>query len=178
MNNTLIALVFITTSAAVSAENLKSDNYKDGFSVLGGYSVAGGDLADLPYAETGSFALGLDYTFREGFIVGTVFTPDYFSNEVGAYGVAISEEIAAVDVYGGYEFDNGLRLTGGVSMGLYDGVANVGGITGAYSETMPGFNVGVGYNYKHLVADIRFASLAGDYVLSGTNTTLMVGYQF
>ena len=181
MNKFLIALSLLPLS--ISAEELSAPNYdKSGFTLQIGASKLGGDMGFYgigPNGETVGVSFGGSYTSEKGVILGGLYTPTVASDAASSSAIAVTLEIDSLSLFGGYQFDNNIRLTGGLTISEIEGyVASKYYGSASASERNSGFNIGLGYEFNNgLSLEGRFATL--DLVgISGSTMNIVGGYKF
>ncbi|MGD1448239.1 outer membrane beta-barrel protein [Vibrio harveyi] len=167
MNKNILVCVLSLVSASAVANEVESIN-KSGLGIRVGYSLVSGDISELE--DTGGMTFAMDYTFENGVIVGVNYVPTLAEEKHSTIGI----ESSMIGVYGGYQFDSGLKLTGGLAQTRTD--AYVFEYSGSQDDMHPMF--GVGYQMtSSLSVDAQFTFLDVADV-EGINTTLLVGYKF
>ncbi|MGL4827228.1 MAG: hypothetical protein ACRC24_07140 [Vibrionaceae bacterium] len=186
-----IALGMSTSVLASEEEIIQKD--KSGHAFYVGVSRLQGDLADAVSAGAGSdiskdavYSFGYDYTTSSGIIWGGYYTPKLLSESsnnsdaLASYGDSLKAQV--LGFYSGYQFDNNIRLTAGVSFNnfkyegyRYDAVGN-------YEESERKTNIGITLGLDYLVVEkflIGARLNTHEYRhLEATTIGFNVGYKF
>ncbi|MGL4734221.1 MAG: outer membrane beta-barrel protein [Enterovibrio sp.] len=167
-----IALGMSTSVLASGEEIIQRD--KSGHTFHVGVSKLQGDAADAVSILFGSddavFSLGYDYTTKVGVIFGGYYMPSLLSKYSSLLILGIDAQ--ALGFYSGYQFDNNLRLTGGLSFTNYD----VGGFV-SYSDTSLGVTVGLDYLVAEKFLIGARASTHDIDGFDGTTVGINLGYK-
>jgi len=146
---------------------------KSGLMLTYGNTELDGDLPSYGASES-SFSLGTNYTTEDGGIFGIEFVPDSFS--LHGYENWADRSIGSdlVSIFVGFEFDVGLRLTGGLTVTN----STLDYFFHSVEESHVGFNGGVGFIIANFLAiEYRIATTEVSGV-SGSVSSLNFGVKF
>jgi len=182
MKQTIIALAIIATSSTAMADIDLPKQSKSDFGVHIGVATLMGDLgntADYFNDDSNGISFGLDFTTQEGIIVGITHTPELVSSTAYIFGIQEGKtevDLTSTSLYAGYQFDSGLRLTGGFTHSKAEAELTYLGYSD--SESSMGLNAGLGYRAKYgIYADVRLATME-ILQLNGVSATAAIGYKF
>ncbi|MGL5336665.1 MAG: outer membrane beta-barrel protein [Enterovibrio sp.] len=156
--------LILSGQALANKYDMQDTKSKAGHTFHVGVSKLTGDLSDaiadskvlFDKHDDAIFSLGYDYTTKAGVIFGGYYMPELLSvvaslpvtaPVVGNAPVEIKSQV--LGFYSGYQFDNNLRLTGGLSFTYTEGDRHFTEYTTSDSETNLGFMLGLDY----LIAD-------------------------
>lgn len=180
MKKIIIALSFLPFSL-FAGDFASSTVNKTGFTAQGGVSILGGNMDGYgigPNGDTTGISFGGAYTFNNGVIAGGLYTPEVAEDSARLGGTSASLTIQSLSLFGGYHFDNNIRVTGGLTVSEIEGTISNHFYNQSVSENNTGINLGVGYEFNNAWSiETRYASmkLAG---ISGNTVNLLLGYKF
>ncbi|GHW31970.1 hypothetical protein VCSRO161_3638 [Vibrio cholerae] len=169
-----LSIALALSTSAFASEMTHAD--KSGHTIHIGISKLSGDLSDI--SDDSVFSLGYDYTTKTGAIIGGYYMPELLSVSASYMGVGVALESSVLGIYSGYQFDNNIRLTAGLSF-TYSEAAIATAYESAYDdETNVGIMVGVDYlfNEKFLLGTRLSTHDVGG--VDGTTIGLNAGYKF
>lgn len=180
MNKFLIVLSSL--SFFVSAEELVFPKVDiSGFTLQGGLSNLGGDLGNYGIGSNGKtigFSLGGSYTFQTGFIVGALYTPQLAIDSFAMSGISSSVTMNSLNFFAGYQLDNKIRLTGGITRSEMEVAVSSNDINGVKKTSSSDINLGIGYEFNSGWSfETRFSSL--EFIgIKGNAFNFLAGYKF
>ncbi|MGL5334606.1 MAG: outer membrane beta-barrel protein [Enterovibrio sp.] len=145
---------------------------KRGHTVHVGLSVQQGELSDISGDTV--FSFGYDYTTSSGLIFGGFYMPELLSESYAYKWYPLSLTSSVFGTYAGYQFDNNLRLTGGLSFTYTELDFN----RETTAETNVGFTIGLDYlvTEKFLIGSRLNTHDVDSF--TGTTIGINVGYKF
>ncbi len=182
----LALLLLLSTSVFANDDSTMCCYYsKEGSTVYVGVSAVTGNLSDISMNTV--LNLGYDYTFSQGAILGIYYTPKLISHSAhltdtsatGAATIAMNSRV--LGIYAGYEFDNYVRLTGGLTFTNTEISAMMintsSTLSGSHNETNVGINAGIGYLYHNFLIESRLSThdVGG---VKGSTFNFNAGYKF
>ncbi|MGL5336296.1 MAG: outer membrane beta-barrel protein [Enterovibrio sp.] len=176
-----LSIILALSTSAFAAERVNLAD-KSGHTLSIGFSKLTGDLADI--SDDYAFSFGYDYTTSNGVIFGGFYTPELLSVAGTIIGLPESRlelDASVLGLYSGYQFDNNVRLTAGLSFTRAEENITLGNVLGNISstadETKTGFMLGIDYLWQHILIGSRVTThdVAG---LDGTTISINAGYKF
>lgn len=169
-----ITLALLTSTSAFASEMTHAD--KSGHTIHLGISKLSGDISDI--SDDSALSFGYDYTTKTGVIIGGYYMPELLSASASYMGVGAAIESSVLGIYSGYQFDNNIRLTAGLSFTYTEAAIATHFGSASDDETKIGIMVGIDYLFKEnflLGTRLSTHDVGG---IDGTTIGINVGYKF
>ncbi|NLS14146.1 porin family protein [Vibrio sp. SM6] len=175
MKKTLALSVLLALStSAIASESTTQD--KSGHTLSIGMSKVSGDISNI--SDDTVFSVSYDYTTNQGVIIGGYFMPELVSSSMSYMDVNLSLDTSVLGMYLGYQFDNNIRLTSGLSFTTVEAKLSDNYASVSDEETNTGFMFGIDYLFSEKVLiGTRFVThdVAG---VEGSSMGISAGYKF
>ncbi len=176
MKKTLALSIALALSTSVFASDNITQSDKSGHVVSIGFSKISGDMSDI--SDDIAFSFGYDYTTKAGVIIGGYYMPELFSKSASYMGIRAELESTVLGIYSGYQFDNNIRLTAGLSFTSSEAKLATSYASVSDDETNTGLMVGIDYLFtENFLIGSRLATHdVGGF--DGTTIGINAGYKF
>ncbi len=169
-----LSIALALSTSAFASETTQTD--KSGHTIHVGISKLSGDISDI--SDDSAFSFGYDYTTKKGVIIGGYYMPELLSASASYMGVGAALDSSVLGIYSGYQFDNNVRLTAGLSFTYTEAAIATNVLSASDDETNAGIMVGVDYLFKeNFLIGTRLSThdVGG---LDGTTIGINAGYKF
>ncbi|MGL5290403.1 MAG: outer membrane beta-barrel protein [Vibrionaceae bacterium] len=189
MKKVLALALPLVISAPLFANEGVMPKDKSGHTAHVSISILKGDLSDKwatqdqvtrdEYSDV-RFSVGYDYTTKDGVIIGGYYMPMLISKSAtNRFDTQSSMTADVLGFYSGYQFDNNIRVTGGLSFTHAEGyvIAEENNVI-LGSQTNMGFMIGLDYLVEENFLIGSRLSSHDIYDLQGTAIGFHIGYKF
>jgi hypothetical protein len=170
-----LSITLALSTSAFASENI-SQSDKSGHTISIGFSKLSGDISEI--SDDTALSFGYDYTTKKGVIIGGYYMPELLSASASYMGIGATLESSVLGIYSGYQFDNNIRLTAGLSFTYTEAAIATGFSSASDNETSAGLMVGVDYLFKE---NFLIGSRLSTHDISGVDGTTIginAGYKF
>ena len=169
-----LSIALALSTSAFASETTQTD--KSGHTIYVGISKLSGDISDI--SDDSAFSFGYDYTTKKGVIIGGYYMPELLSASASYMGAGAALDSSVLGLYSGYQFDNNVRLTAGLSFTYTEAAIATNVLSASDDEIKTGIMVGVDYLFKeNFLIGTRLSThdIGG---LDGTTIGINAGYKF
>lgn len=170
-----IGLALALSTSAFASENINQSD-KTGHTISIGLSKLSGDISDI--SDDSVFSFGYDYTTKTGVIIGGYYMPELLSASASYIGMSAALESSVIGIYSGYQFDNNIRMTVGLSFTYTSATIATSYASASDDDINAGLMIGIDYLLKEnfLIGSRLSTHDVGG--VDGTTIGINAGYKF